>query len=256
MGPSCSRVVVESMPVQRWRAGAGSEGLRVCRAPRRPHARCRSEHARCAGRQYADRQPIGLESVIREVPASVVRDFYRRWYRRATLFALVTASGMPSLPSAAGQAKMWTPTDAMPCLVITLLLTLRCGCKRWPSPVCEQRAAVHCRPGNMAVNPNPTLCRPENMAVVAVGNFPDTGNIIAALERHFGVPGSRAAGAPPHAPIPRCAAIPAARRLLACSGGQVAAQSRLDLSVAGCLCLSGRSAVLRVRSLQQIQLLA
>ena len=33
------------------------------------------------GVQYADRLPIGLEKVIREVPASVVKAFYERWYR-------------------------------------------------------------------------------------------------------------------------------------------------------------------------------
>ena len=31
--------------------------------------------------QYADRLPIGLEKVIREVPADVVKAFYERWYR-------------------------------------------------------------------------------------------------------------------------------------------------------------------------------
>eukprot|EP00850_Spirogloea_muscicola_P005254 SM000023S07710 [mRNA] locus=s23:983129:990756:- [translate_table: standard] len=33
------------------------------------------------GTRYAERQPIGLERVIRGVPASVVRAFYRKWYR-------------------------------------------------------------------------------------------------------------------------------------------------------------------------------
>lgn len=31
--------------------------------------------------QYADRLPIGLESVIRNVPAATVKSFYQRWYR-------------------------------------------------------------------------------------------------------------------------------------------------------------------------------
>lgn len=33
------------------------------------------------GTQYADRLPIGLESVIRNVPAETVKAFYDRWYR-------------------------------------------------------------------------------------------------------------------------------------------------------------------------------
>ena len=35
----------------------------------------------CCAWQYADRLPIGLESVIQNVPADVVRAFYERWYR-------------------------------------------------------------------------------------------------------------------------------------------------------------------------------
>ena len=31
--------------------------------------------------QYAERLPIGKESVIRNVPASTVKAFYQRWYR-------------------------------------------------------------------------------------------------------------------------------------------------------------------------------
>lgn len=31
--------------------------------------------------QYADRLPIGLERIIKTVPASTVRAFYQRWYR-------------------------------------------------------------------------------------------------------------------------------------------------------------------------------
>ncbi|BBN04021.1 zinc protease [Marchantia polymorpha subsp. ruderalis] len=33
------------------------------------------------GSQYADRQPIGLESVVRNVSAKTVQEFYQRWYR-------------------------------------------------------------------------------------------------------------------------------------------------------------------------------
>ncbi|KAH7414951.1 hypothetical protein KP509_14G020500 [Ceratopteris richardii] len=33
------------------------------------------------GSRYAERQPIGLEKVIRTVSAKYVKDFYRRWYR-------------------------------------------------------------------------------------------------------------------------------------------------------------------------------
>lgn len=33
------------------------------------------------GSRYAERQPIGLEKVIRKVPAKCVKDFYHRWYR-------------------------------------------------------------------------------------------------------------------------------------------------------------------------------
>jgi hypothetical protein len=32
------------------------------------------------GSKYASRLPIGLEKIIRNVPAEVVRGFYRRWY--------------------------------------------------------------------------------------------------------------------------------------------------------------------------------
>jgi hypothetical protein len=31
--------------------------------------------------QYADRLPIGLEEVIKNAPAEVVRGFYEKWYR-------------------------------------------------------------------------------------------------------------------------------------------------------------------------------
>jgi predicted Zn-dependent peptidase len=31
--------------------------------------------------QYAERQPIGLEKVIRNCSAKTVKDFYQKWYR-------------------------------------------------------------------------------------------------------------------------------------------------------------------------------
>lgn len=43
------------------------------------------------------------------------------------------------------------------------------------------------------------------MAVIAVGNFSDTEQIVAALKGHFDVP--EAARDLPPAPIPRCAAL-------------------------------------------------
>ena len=39
--------------------------------------------------QYADRLPIGLESVIRNVPAATVRGFYSRWYRPENMAVIV-----------------------------------------------------------------------------------------------------------------------------------------------------------------------
>lgn len=32
------------------------------------------------GSKYAERMPIGLEKIIKGVPAETVRDFYKRWY--------------------------------------------------------------------------------------------------------------------------------------------------------------------------------
>ena len=42
---------------------------------------CADLRERCVHAQYADRLPIGLERIIREVPADVVKAFYERWYR-------------------------------------------------------------------------------------------------------------------------------------------------------------------------------
>ena len=39
--------------------------------------------------QYADRLPIGLESVIRNVSAATVRGFYDRWYRPENMAVIV-----------------------------------------------------------------------------------------------------------------------------------------------------------------------
>ncbi len=41
------------------------------------------------GSKYASRLPIGLEKVIREVPAEVVRGFYRRWYVPSNLAVVI-----------------------------------------------------------------------------------------------------------------------------------------------------------------------
>jgi hypothetical protein len=37
------------------------------------------------GSKYADRLPIGLEKIIKTVPADVVKGFYQRWYRPQNL---------------------------------------------------------------------------------------------------------------------------------------------------------------------------
>jgi Peptidase M16 inactive domain len=39
--------------------------------------------------QYAERNTIGLESIIRKVPADVVRAFYERWYHPAHMALVV-----------------------------------------------------------------------------------------------------------------------------------------------------------------------
>jgi len=40
--------------------------------------------------QYAERLPIGKESVIRNVPAATVKAFYQRWYRPEHMAVVVT----------------------------------------------------------------------------------------------------------------------------------------------------------------------
>ena len=54
---------------QEWRMGRDSRG-------RAQEAQWR---LMLKGSQYADRLPIGLENVIRNVPASTVKAFYDRW---------------------------------------------------------------------------------------------------------------------------------------------------------------------------------
>ena len=41
------------------------------------------------GCKYAERLPIGLESVIQSVPASVVKGFYDKWYHPGNMAAVV-----------------------------------------------------------------------------------------------------------------------------------------------------------------------
>lgn len=41
------------------------------------------------GSKYADRMPIGLESIIRNVSASTVKEFYDRWYHPAHMAVVV-----------------------------------------------------------------------------------------------------------------------------------------------------------------------
>lgn len=45
--------------------------------------------------QYANRQPIGLEKVIKNVTASRVKDFYYRWYRPEHM-AIVAVGDFPN----------------------------------------------------------------------------------------------------------------------------------------------------------------
>ncbi|KAG0557873.1 hypothetical protein KC19_11G163400 [Ceratodon purpureus] len=47
------------------------------------------------GSQYANRQPIGLEKVIKNVTASRVKDFYHRWYRPEYM-AIVAVGDFPN----------------------------------------------------------------------------------------------------------------------------------------------------------------
>ena len=46
-----------------------------------PHATATMPQRPCPLLQYGERLPIGKESVINGVPASVVKGFYERWYR-------------------------------------------------------------------------------------------------------------------------------------------------------------------------------
>ena len=73
--------------------------------PIRLHAGLRK--ALCVGLQYADRLPIGLESVIRYVPAETVKAFYDRWsaptfslWPRADLAVQQNMTRHTSLPAA------------------------------------------------------------------------------------------------------------------------------------------------------------
>lgn len=45
--------------------------------------------------QYADRQPIGLEKVIKGVTAERVQEFYHRWYRPENM-AIVAVGDFPN----------------------------------------------------------------------------------------------------------------------------------------------------------------
>lgn len=46
--------------------------------------------------QYANRQPIGLEKVIKNVTATCVQDFYHRWYRPEHM-AIVAVGDFPDI---------------------------------------------------------------------------------------------------------------------------------------------------------------
>jgi hypothetical protein len=46
--------------------------------------------------QYADRLPIGLESIIRNVPAETVKAFYDRWYRPENMAVVSFVASSPS----------------------------------------------------------------------------------------------------------------------------------------------------------------
>ena len=46
--------------------------------------------------QYADRLPIGLESIIRNVPAETVKAFYDRWYRPENMAVVTFVFHCPS----------------------------------------------------------------------------------------------------------------------------------------------------------------
>lgn len=47
--------------------------------------------------QYADRLPIGLESIIRNVPAETVKAFYDRWYRPENMAVVTFVFHCPSI---------------------------------------------------------------------------------------------------------------------------------------------------------------
>lgn len=44
--------------------------------------------------QYAERLPIGLEKVIRSVPAATVKQFYQKWYHLCNM-AVVAVGDFP-----------------------------------------------------------------------------------------------------------------------------------------------------------------
>lgn len=44
--------------------------------------------------QYAERLPIGLEKVIRSVPAATVKKFYQKWYHLCNM-AVVAVGDFP-----------------------------------------------------------------------------------------------------------------------------------------------------------------
>lgn len=55
-----------------------------------------SEHSDWYCGQYANRQPIGLEKVIKNVTATCVQDFYHRWYRPEHM-AIVAVGDFPDI---------------------------------------------------------------------------------------------------------------------------------------------------------------
>ena len=72
--------------------------------------------------QYAERLPIGLESVIRHVDAATVKGFYQKWYRPERMAVVcigdfqdpdaVVASLTAALGSATAASR--TPTPSLP----------------------------------------------------------------------------------------------------------------------------------------------
>lgn len=63
------------------------------------------------GSKYADRMPIGLESIIRNVSASTVKDFYNRWYHPAHMAVVVVGdfevSSSQAMPTASSRENVW-----------------------------------------------------------------------------------------------------------------------------------------------------